>query len=416
VTATARGARVSSEVQLTRGYLHQVDIVRLLTFGSVIAVHSIASTTAPNDGTARGVLMLLHFTRATFFVITGFVLFHSNYRRDLDLGRFWRRRFLLIGVPYVVWSVLYWLTYAWRYRSVDVRQLGVQLLTGTAEYHLYFLLVSMQVYLVFGLLVRLVRATGGHHGALLAGAAAYQLAFFWLLHDVLPSWHSQPHWVAVLASYAQQLLPSYLAYVVAGALAAVHLERTQSFVLRHGRWLVLVLAVGAVFTEAAYLVQVATGTQPFPAADVLQPVMLPWTFAGTAGLLWLGLRYALRRRPGPVAAAVSEGSRISFGVFLVHPLVITLLLTTGVSRLLNAPGQPLTSVLLWLGTVLVSVAAVEVFVRTPLSLPLTGRRRPHKDSAPKDSARTGSAQRAPDRGGEPRPQTPEPTVRPGSDS
>jgi peptidoglycan/LPS O-acetylase OafA/YrhL len=101
VTATARGTRIAGAADLTRGYLHQVDVVRLLTFGSVIAVHSIASTTAPNDGTARGVLMLLHFTRATFFVITGFVLFHSNYRRDLDLGRFWRRRFLLIGVPYV---------------------------------------------------------------------------------------------------------------------------------------------------------------------------------------------------------------------------------------------------------------------------------------------------------------------------
>ena len=264
MTATARDVRVRRPVDLTRGYLHQVDIVRLLTFGSVIMVHTMASTTAPNDVVARGVLMLLHFTRETFFVITGFVLFHSNYRRDLELGRFWRRRFLLIGVPYVVWSVLYWLTYAWRYRSVDVRQLAVQLLTGTAEYHLYFLLVSMQVYLVFGLLVRVVRSTAGHHAALLAGVAVLQVAIFWLLHDALPSWHSQPHWVAVLAGYAQQLLPFYLAYVVAGALAAVHLERTQSWVLAHGRLLVLVVVVSAVVAEAVYLVQVATGRRRSP--------------------------------------------------------------------------------------------------------------------------------------------------------
>jgi peptidoglycan/LPS O-acetylase OafA/YrhL len=238
------------------------------------------------------------------------------------------------------------------------------------------LLVSMQVYLVFGLLVRLVRATAGHHGALLAVVAAGQVALFWLLHDVLPSWHSQPHWVAVLAGYAQQLLPSYLVYVVAGALAAVHLERTQAFVRGHGRLLALVVVAAAVVTEAVYLVQVATGTPPYRAADVLQPVMLPWALVVTAGLLALGLRYALRRHPGRLAAAVSEGSRISFGVFLVHPLVITVLLTTPVERVLTAPGEPLTAVLLWLVTVLVSVAAVEVFVRTPLSLPLTGRRRP----------------------------------------
>ncbi len=410
MTATAPGARMAAPAELTRGYLHQVDVVRLLTFGSVIMVHTMASTTAPNDAVARGVLMLLHFTRETFFVITGFVLFHSNYRRDLDLGRFWRRRFLLIGVPYVVWSVLYWLVYAWRYRSVDLRQLAVQLLTGTAEYHLYFLLVSMQVYLVFGLLVRLVRATTGHHGALLAAVAAWQLALFWVLHDVLPSWHSQPHWVAVLAGYAQQLLPFYLAYVVAGALAAVHLERTQAFVLAHGRMLALVVAGAAVVTEAVYLVQVAAGTQPFPAADVLQPVMVPYALVVTAGLLALGLRYALHRRPGRTASAVAEGSRISFGVFLVHPLVISLLLTLPVGRVLTAAGQPLTSVLIWLVTVLVSIAAVEVFVRTPVSLPLTGRRRPQQDRS-----RTASAQPAPGRGGA-RPETADPTARAGSDS
>jgi peptidoglycan/LPS O-acetylase OafA/YrhL len=414
VTATVGDVRAPGPVQLTRGYLHQVDVVRLLTFGSVIMVHTMASTTAPNDAVARGVLMLLHFTRETFFVITGFVLFHSNYRRDLDLGRFWRRRFLLIGVPYVVWSVLYWLTYAWRYRSVDLRQLAVQLLTGTAEYHLYFLLVSMQVYLVFGLLVRVVRLCAGHHGTLLAGAAAWQLALFWLLHDVLPSWHSQPHWVAVLAQYAQQLLPFYLVYVVAGALAAVHLERTQSWVLAHGRLLAVVVAGSAVVTEAVYLVQVTTGTRPFPAADVLQPVMVPYALVVTAGLLALGLRYALRRRPGPAASAVAEGSRISFGVFLVHPLVISLLLTLPVGRVLTAAGQPLTSVLIWLVTVLVSIAAVEVFVRTPLSLPLTGRRRPQAE--PPRRASTASAESAADPTGQPRAETPAPARRPGSDS
>jgi peptidoglycan/LPS O-acetylase OafA/YrhL len=419
MTATARDARPAGPVDLTRGYLHQVDVVRLLTFGSVIMVHTMASTTAPNDGTARAVLMLLHFTRETFFVITGFVLFHSNYRQDLDLARFWRRRFLLIGVPYVVWSVLYWLTYAWRYRSVDLRQLLVQLLTGTAEYHLYFLLVSMQVYLVFGLLVRVIRATAGHHGALLAAFAAWQLALFWLLHDVLPSWHAQPRWVAVLAEYAQQLLPFYLVYVVAGALAAVHLERTQSWVLAHGRLLAAVVIASAVVAEAVYLVQVATGTGPFRAADVLQPVMVPYALIVTAGLLWLGLRYALRRRPGGrVSAAVGEGSRISFGVFLIHPLVISLLLTTPVSRVLTAGGQPLESVLIWVLTVLVSIAAVEVFVRTPLSLALTGRRR-SRGGGPR-SPLTASPQPAADREGQaradPADRAPAAPIQTGSDS
>jgi peptidoglycan/LPS O-acetylase OafA/YrhL len=173
-----------------------------------------------------------------------------------------------------------------------------------------------------------------------------------------------------------------------------------------------------VLTEAAYLVQLATGTPPGRAADVLQPVMLPWALVVTAGLLALGLRYARRRRPGRLAAAVGEGSRISFGVFLVHPLVLTLLLTSPARHVFSAAGQPLTSALLWLGTVLVSVAVVEVFVRTPLSLPLTGRRRP-RGGAPRGPL-TASVQREPGRDGEARPETPAssraPRIETGSDS
>ncbi len=54
---------------------------------------------------------------------------------------------------------------------------------GTAWYHLYFLLVSMQIYLVFPLILWLVRKTAGHHGVLLAISAVIQLALTsWLMY------------------------------------------------------------------------------------------------------------------------------------------------------------------------------------------------------------------------------------------
>ena len=43
-------------------------------------------------------------------------------------------------------------------------------------YQLYFLLVIMQFYLVFPLVLWLLRSTKGHHGLVIAVAAAAQLA------------------------------------------------------------------------------------------------------------------------------------------------------------------------------------------------------------------------------------------------
>jgi peptidoglycan/LPS O-acetylase OafA/YrhL len=393
--------RVDPIGQLSRGYLHQVDVVRLLTFGSVIVVHIIAALTAPESLSARGVLMLLHFTRETFFVITGFVLFHSAYRRVLRVGPFWRRRFLLIGVPYLTWSAIYWAEHVLigtdhgRLTAAGLRSLGFQLVIGTAEYHLYFLLVSMQVYLVFPWLVRVVRRAEGRHGRLLAASALVQLITFWFLHDGVQAWTGRPGWVSTLVGYAQQVLPSYQFYVIAGALAAVHLDRVNAWVLGHLRQLAVALAVGAMLTEGWFGLQVRFGTPVSHASEVLQPVMVPWTLLVSVGLLALGLRYALRRhrqKPavGPLGRAVREGARISFGVFLVHPLVITLLLPTPIGALAAIPGQPWTTAVLWVATVVCSVAVVELAAHSPLSLPLTGRRRPRrsrrKDATPSRAA------------------------------
>jgi peptidoglycan/LPS O-acetylase OafA/YrhL len=193
----------------------------------------------------------------------------------------------------------------------------------------------------------------------------------------------------VLDAYAQQLLPSYLLYVIAGALAAVHIERTQGWVLRHGRLILLAVVVGGLLTEGVYLWQLSTGTPPFRASDVLQPVMIGWTLIVTAGLLAVGLRYALRVADGRPLPGIREGARISFGVFLVHPLVISVLLVTPLSRAITWPGQPWETALLWLGAVVISTAVAEIAVRTPLALPLTGRRfqpgRPTGRPAPQGS-------------------------------
>src|SRR5205823_1735076 len=103
---------------------------------------------------------------------TAFVLTYSYRDREPRWPAFWRRRYLLIGVPYLVWSTIYFLAHG---NGLRPGLLMRQLVTGTAEYHLYFLLVSMQLYLVFPLLRWLLRAAAGRHRLLLAGAVAYQI-------------------------------------------------------------------------------------------------------------------------------------------------------------------------------------------------------------------------------------------------
>jgi len=355
-----------------RRHLYEVDIVRLLTFVCVVGVHAVSGSMDPDNVASGAFVSLLHFTRGTFFLLSAFVLTYALGSKPVEVRRFWPRRFLYVGVPYVVWTVIYWWIALGRLPGVDdLGQLGHELLTGTGNYHLYFLLVSLQLYLLFPLLVWLVRRTRGHHRALFLVSGALELVLLALTHYA--TWPGS--WATVQAN-ALVLAPTYQFYFVAGALAAVHHDRFHAWVVRRPRAVVGALVVTAALHVGVYLVQLPSSGSVARAYDPLQPSVVPWTVAVTLGLYAVGIVYARSRRPGTrLATFVDQASVASFGVFLVHPLFLNTLLGRWLSWGYSSLDPTLSGVLAWAGTLVLSYAFAALVIRTPLALPLAGRKR-----------------------------------------
>jgi peptidoglycan/LPS O-acetylase OafA/YrhL len=365
-----------------RPHLSQVDIVRLITFVCVIGVHAIPMTTSAQSAGAGAAEVFLHFTRNAFFLLSAFVLVHAHHRAGVRVRSFWPRRFLYIGVPYLVWTTVYWLLGTGN--RTDFGGLGSALVTGTGWYHLYFLLVSMQLYLVFPALLALVRRTAGHHVALFTASFALELVVMALTH-----WATWPgaFWGGVY-DHAYVLLPTYQFYFVAGALAAVHHDRLHAWVVRRPYAVLAVVAGAAVLLEGVYLTQLAVTGSPAQASDPLQPSIVPWSLAVTLGLYAVGCGYARHRRAGRrLGRLVDFASVISFGVYLVHPLVLNVVLGRWLAYGPGHLGPPVSTALAWLGTLVVSFAFAALAVRTPLALSLTGRRRLRASAAPRRAPR-----------------------------
>ncbi len=357
-------------------HVHEVDVVRVLTFAAVIGVHTVSQTSGDLSIAGNGVVMLLHFTREAFFCLTGFVLVHQYLDRPFALRRFWARRFLLVGVPYVVWSAAYTgLQWAQGPRTMSFPQwlamFGRYLVAGTAWYHLYFLLVSMQLYLLYPLIAALIRKTAGHHGLLLAASAALQLA---VVSDL--RYAPAGSWLRALVGPAAVLVIDYPLYILAGAVAAYHLGRCTAWLRTHRWHSLVVLAVTAAAAEAWYLVAANGGEQASVAAAVWQPIVVPWSLAAVLALAALGSVWAERRRPGQLLdRALRVGSDRSFGVYLVHPAVLWLLLWSGGRWLPHHLHGFWLALIAYLLTVGGALAVTEALRRSPLSLALTGRPR-----------------------------------------
>ena len=372
-TTAARPAGPSaagpSSGRAARGHLWQIDVVRLLTFAAVIAVHDLAFTEQPGNRAVAGAMMLLQYGREVFFALTGFVLVYSAWGRPLRVRSFWRRRILYVAVPYLTWSAIY---YAYsvlgpQHAPASAAAFGWDLLSGNAEYHLYFLLVTLQLYLAFPLILRLVRRTAHRPLPVLAAVTVANLAWLAVCQYVpIPS--ATGGW---FFRHAYELLPTYSMYVLAGCYAAAHLDRIQRFVEDHSRVLLLGAAAAAASALAVYAAQLPF-MAPRVADDVLQPGMALSCLAAVSVVYVIGTRWAAG--PRRHQAAIETLSDASFGVYLAHPLVLQLLLDYG--GFANN-GQRLSPVLATVfgyvitvgGGIAISLAAR----RTPLSLPLSGR-------------------------------------------
>jgi poly(3-hydroxybutyrate) depolymerase/surface polysaccharide O-acyltransferase-like enzyme len=377
-------------------------MIRLIIMVFVVSVHTLAFAGGNVTMSIGAVTTVFHTSRELFLLLTALVLTYNYGRRPLKAGRFLRRRFWLVLPAYITWSAIYY--------AADGHSRGAfpaaflhDLANAGARYHLYFLLVSMQIYLLFPLIRWVLKKTEGYHAWLLGVALAYQA---WLTVGLHYRVGRQGNGlIAQFLNGAGQgyWIDTYVLYVVAGALAGWHFEQLCAFTRRHlhsGWRVALVAAAGVAAGIGVYLIEIEVfGATPNNASAVFQPVVIfealafGWALLG-AGLLWSD-------RGAPLRKFCAAGSASSFGIYLAHPLVLQALLLIAGSHYFGAHGGLIgwlhrlshssfeVLILLFIAVPFIYACAwmiASAVRRTPVSLLLTGR-----EWKPKRAFRLGQA-------------------------
>ncbi len=368
-------------------HLGAVDVMRFVTVAGVIAVHTTSLSAPRSSLTAGGVLAVLHVTRSVFLFLSAFVLTYSFERRPLPPRAFWRRRYPLVAAPYVAWSAIYVLTDGNLHRGAAfvVEHFLLDLTDGGAHFHLYFLLLTFQLYLVFPALIGWLRRHRRAHAPLLGASVAFQLLFTAGAHY---GW--RPPALGIWFTHAGSWLPSYELYVAGGILAALHFEQVTAWTRAHGRAIGVAYLLSVALAELSYVVDMKVlGFSPIRAAQVFQPTVTLEAVTATLALYALGLsvtdRVGKRRR-----RMLERSADVSFGVYLAHPLLVGGILDVAAASGLSAAVGHLPGGLVEAFAMFAMVPAVyyvtfwgvDLLRRTPASLWLTGRRGPRPTPAP----------------------------------
>ncbi len=370
--------------QQARPYIYELDLMRPVTAVTVIAVHVLAFTLFLNKTTAGmqvqyGIITSVHLTREVFMFITALALTYVYFGRPFSGKRFWARRSIGVLVPYCIWSIAYtWVNTSQHSPAAFARTALFDILTGNASYQLYYILLTLQLYLVLPLFLLFLKHIKRHPWRALSISFALQVLLMYADYRYLQqgTLASSGVW-QIVGAYQDRFLLIYQFFFILGGLAALFLQQERAFVLRHGKWIVggFVLALAALGVH--YLLQIDVYHEaPVYASSVLQPIMMFYSPVVIVFLCWLACRWASRtdQQGHPKGYRFWHTlSDASFGIYLVHAFILGTLLQWVVPLMPEAWPVALRVFLTWFLTAGGAAAISILLMKTPVLSYLVGR-------------------------------------------
>ena len=256
---------------------------------------------------------LARFGVPCFVLLSGFFL-SLNARNERPLP-FYRRTVRFLLVPYVVYSAGY-VVFAHRQFTGIIEVWLWAMLTGTAFYHLWFIPVIVQLYLLHPFLRTWYRRTG-QGGGLVVTALVIQTVWAVATPDLAAQAMNTDTWLTPAAVSLSFL--SYIGYFVAGYYLNDHAADVDQVIRRRG--LVIVAALGWVTAAAVMTTGRAIALSGGPALgtishQALAPLLSPAAFVVLAAWRSQGL---LTR---PIERLVQRSGMYAYGMYYLHPLVL----------------------------------------------------------------------------------------------
>ncbi|TWS21418.1 acyltransferase [Tsukamurella asaccharolytica] len=378
------------------GYLYQLDFVRTITFLLVVFIHTLTNTNDEVNGTVtNAIAMNLHFTRNAFFALTGLVLAYGIVERGARLSpvQFWRKRLALVVTPFVLWAFAYWV-----YDMVvggNGGRIPFELgdfwnnlkWGGTNGYQLYFIFVTLQIYLLFPLIFAFAERTRRFHAPVLAVSAVLQVG----IYVAATYWNPTTGWWGENFWHLYATFVPYQFFILLGVFTAFHRERIEGFLLRHAPLVFAAAALTALGAQVLYRARLSDGTAPIVASAVFQPANFVLYVVLVAAVYTVGLLLARHRHRLPrLTRFASYGAKRAFGVFLVHVMVLSTLLlpkaADGAPWLTTVLPSPFGTAVAYVATIAITLGIVEVLSRAPKAQWWVGRPRPAKRTRPARAA------------------------------
>ncbi|MEG6523102.1 acyltransferase [Desulfotomaculum sp. 1211_IL3151] len=302
-----------------KGKLKEIQSTRGIAILAVVLIHitsiplEVLPAGVPSHTVYTGINRALQFAVPLFLMVSALVLAYGIGTDGAIKWRdFYRKRWIRVVVPFMVWTTLYLSLLFITGHVGKVPTLKELLLWygfGKGFYHLYFLSVVIQFYLVFPFLhVFWYRYRPSLVNTIII-LATLQVAFYWINRMYL-----YPHF-----PYTASLLPSYIFPIGVGLWLGYNVSAWNHLWTRY-RVLIGIFAIlsGSFYVQQYLAVLAGHRINTF----YFQMVWL--LYATTIGICIIFLSRLLQQGACGKSAIIGKIGELSFGIYLVHPFFLML--------------------------------------------------------------------------------------------
>lgn len=140
--------------------LKEISLMNVLMCFSVVTIHLTSNpvTLLRHDSFWYLIMFIINkfftFAVPAFVFLSGFKLYNKYKDNKIDLKQFYTRRLKKVVIPYLIAFVVYFIFYIFE-NLIEWKDFFPSLLLGTLVAHFYYILIAIQLYLLFPLLHKL---------------------------------------------------------------------------------------------------------------------------------------------------------------------------------------------------------------------------------------------------------------------
>jgi surface polysaccharide O-acyltransferase-like enzyme len=354
----------------------ELEVVRGISFIAIIMQHVLAcflyrpDLSVATALTSWSLLTLSRFGVPVFVFLTGFVLMVTYRDQKIDYLHFLKKRGKLILIPYILWSLFYTFYTGIISGKPFVLDLNIiksfllSLLLGDAMYHLWYLVMIIQFYLLFPAFKKLIEKFGHEKfwKFFLLATFCYQTIALWLYHSIIPNImnHTSNGFIQQIILNRDKNFLFWMFYFILGGVIAMNLEQCRLLIKKYFFVILGIFILGffGVLYETLKGFSINASGGFMLSYNLTSPTalhMLPFLTASV--ILLFALSFVLYAKLQKLSDFLITAGKLSFGGYLIHPIFVTLFYELVARYLVGIPLliQFITALLLTVATTLLGI-------------------------------------------------------------